>query len=95
MIRRKTVNSIIALNLKISLQNFGNVFLYGNTVDGFTYSDVLVSMKDMFLHPRQFAVMNGKVMLKFTLLNPNLDFSDFPALIETIKKYRDIERERV
>ena len=39
-------------------------------------------------------VMNGKVMLKFTLLNPNLDFSDFPALIETIKKYRDIERER-
>ena len=39
-------------------------------------------------------VMNGKVMLKFTLLNPNLDFSDFPALIEKIKEYRDIERER-
>ena len=39
-------------------------------------------------------VMNGKVMLKFTLLNPNLGFSDFPALIEKIKEFRDIERGR-
>jgi len=40
-LRRKTVNSIVMLNLRINLQNFGNMFLYGNTVEGFGYSDVL------------------------------------------------------
>ena len=40
-------------------------------------------------------VMDGKVMLKFTLLNPNLGFSDFPVLIKKIKEYRDMEKERV
>ncbi len=34
-------------------------------------------------------VMNGRVMLKFTLLNPNLNKSDFSVIIERIKKYRD------
>ena len=38
-------------------------------------------------------VMKGRVMLKFTLLNPNLNYSDFPLIIERIKKYRDMERE--
>jgi hypothetical protein len=47
LLRRKTVNAIIALNFKIALPNFGNVFLYGNTVDGFTYSDVLTTIPDM------------------------------------------------
>ena len=37
-------------------------------------------------------VKDGKVMLKFTLLNPNLEFSDFPILIDKIKNYRDEER---
>lgn len=43
-LRRKTVNSIVMLNLRINLQNFGNFFLYGNTVEGFGYSDVLGAM---------------------------------------------------
>jgi len=43
-LRRKTVNSIVMLNLRINLQNFGNLFLYGNTVEGFGYSDVLGAM---------------------------------------------------
>lgn len=47
-IRRKTVNAVIACNLKVSLQNFGDIFLYGNTVEGFTQADVLAAMPDMF-----------------------------------------------
>jgi len=43
-LRRKTVNSIVMLNLRINLQNFGNFFLYGNTVEGFGYSDVIAAM---------------------------------------------------
>lgn len=34
-------------------------------------------------------VKDGKVMLKFTLLNPNLEKEDFPVLIERIKSFRD------
>ncbi|MBQ0072178.1 MAG: diaminobutyrate decarboxylase, partial [Spirochaetales bacterium] len=34
-------------------------------------------------------VMNGRVMLKFTLLNPNLEHKEFESLIATIKSYRD------
>ena len=47
-LRRKTVNSIVMLNLRINLQNFGNFFLYGNTVEGFGYSDVLAAMSNAF-----------------------------------------------
>lgn len=47
-IRKKTVNATIVLNFKIALQNIGNVFLYGNTVDGFTYADVISAIPDMF-----------------------------------------------
>ena len=47
-LRRKTVNSIVMLNLRINLQNFGNFFLYGNSVDGFEYSDVIAAMGNAF-----------------------------------------------
>ena len=47
-LRRKTVNSIVMLNLRINLQNFGNFFLYGNSVDGFGYSDVIAAMGNAF-----------------------------------------------
>ena len=43
-LRRKTVNSIVMLNLRIDLQNFGNFFLYGNSVEGFGYGDVISAM---------------------------------------------------
>lgn len=43
-LRRKTVNSIVMLNLRINLQNFGNFFLYGNSVEGFGYGDVISAM---------------------------------------------------
>ena len=40
-------------------------------------------------------VMNGKVMLKFTLLNPNLKKEDFRSIIEKIKAFRDKVRKDV
>lgn len=47
-IRRKTVNAIIACNIKVSLQNLGNIFLYGNTVEGFTQADVMAALPNIF-----------------------------------------------
>lgn len=43
-LRRKTVNAAIMLNVKTSLQNLGNIFLYGNVVDGFDYKDVVAGI---------------------------------------------------
>ena len=38
---------------------------------------------------------DGKVMLKFTLLNPNLEKEDFPPIISEIKKCRDKVKEEM
>lgn len=43
-LRRKTVNAAIMMNLKTSMQNLGNIFLYGRVVDGFGYNDVKAAM---------------------------------------------------
>ena len=40
-------------------------------------------------------VKDGKVMLKFTLLNPNLEKEDFPPIISEIKKCRDKVKEEM
>lgn len=76
-IRRKTINAVIACNIKISLQNLGNVFLFGNTVEGFTHADVLVAMRNIFTNPKQFAVLNGQVMEKSTFMRERAKAPDF------------------
>lgn len=38
-LRRKTTNTAIMLNIKAALQNVTNLFLYGNAIEGFTYTD--------------------------------------------------------
>ena len=40
-LRNKSANAIIMMNLKINLQNFGNVFLFGQSVEGFSHADTL------------------------------------------------------
>ena len=40
-------------------------------------------------------VKDGKVMLKFTLLNPHLEKEDFPPIISEIKKCRDKVKEEM
>lgn len=45
-LRARTVNAAIMLNLKTAVQNLGNPLLYGNAVDGFGYSDVVVAVSN-------------------------------------------------
>lgn len=45
-LRARTVNAAIMLNLKTAVQNYGNPLLYGNAVDGFGYSDVVVAVSN-------------------------------------------------
>lgn len=44
-LRKVATNAAIMLNLKTALQNTGNVFLYGNSVEGFGYADVLIALQ--------------------------------------------------
>lgn len=76
-LRRKTVNATIALNFKIALQNFGNVFLYGNTVDGFTYSDVLTTIPDMLnLTPAHYRQNRATVFAKSPFMRERAKLPD-------------------
>ena len=43
-LRSITVANGIMLNIKVSLQNFGNIWLYGRVVDGFGYRDALAAL---------------------------------------------------
>ena len=43
-LRRVAVATSIMGSLKISIQNYSNIVLYGNSVDGFTHADTLVAL---------------------------------------------------
>ncbi len=43
-LRRAAVATSIMGSLKISIQNYSNIVLYGNSVDGFTHADALVAL---------------------------------------------------
>ena len=43
-LRRKIVNSIVMFNFRINTQNWGNVFLYGNDIEGFTHTDTIAAL---------------------------------------------------
>lgn len=43
-LRRKTVNFAIMGNMKTAVQNLGNLWLYGNAVEGFGYKDVFTAV---------------------------------------------------
>ena len=38
-LRNIATNTAIMLNFKTAMQNFSNILLYGNSVEGFTYAD--------------------------------------------------------
>lgn len=76
-IRRKTVNAIIACNLKISLQNLGNVFLYGNTVDGFTQADVMAALPKIFSKLDRHKEMRAEVFAKSIFMRERAKAPDF------------------
>lgn len=76
-IRRKTVNAIIACNLKISLQNFGNVFLFGNTVEGFTQADVMAALPKIFSGLDSHKAMRAEVFAKSIFMRERAKAPDF------------------
>lgn len=93
-IRRKTINAVIACNIKISLQNLGNVFLFGNTVEGFTHADVLVAMRNIFTNPKQFAVLNSQVMEKSPFMRERAKAPDF-ALRQVMEENSLIKTDKI
>lgn len=76
-IRRKTVNAIIACNLKISLQNLGNVFLFGNTVEGFTQADVMAALPKIFSGLQSHKAMRQEVFAKSIFMRERAKAPDF------------------
>lgn len=76
-IRRKTVNAIIACNLKISLQNLGNVFLFGNTVEGFTQADVMAALPNVFSGLQNHKAMRQMVFEKSIFMRERAKAPDF------------------
>lgn len=47
-LRRTATNGAIMLNLKTAAQNFSNILLYGNSVEGFTHADAFRAMSRAF-----------------------------------------------
>lgn len=47
-LRRAATNGAIMLNLKTAVQNFSNILLYGNSVEGFTHADAFRAMSRAF-----------------------------------------------
>lgn len=47
-LRRTATNGAIMLNLKTAVQNFSNILLYGNSVEGFTHADAFRAMSRAF-----------------------------------------------
>ncbi len=48
VLRRTATNGAIMLNLKTAAQNFSNILLYGNSVEGFTHADAFRAMSRAF-----------------------------------------------
>lgn len=47
-LRRTATNGAIMLNFKTAAQNFSNILLYGNSVEGFTHADAIRAMSRAF-----------------------------------------------
>lgn len=85
--RRKTVNAAIMLNLKTSVQNFGNIFLYGRVVEGFGYSDVMAAMGNWHMNLQSagnYNSMNELIMEKSVFMRERSELPDI-----TLRDLRD------
>lgn len=92
-IRRRTVNAVIACNLKVAMQNFGNIFLYGNTVDGFTQADVLAAMPNMFSSISKHKAMREEVFelspfMRERSLAPDFAMKEVAEENQILKNYK-------
>lgn len=83
-IKKKMVNAVIALNLKVAAQNYGNIFLYGNAVDGFDYADVIATMPDIFSGLKKHKEMRDHCMSLSPFMRERAKAPDF-----TMKQLRE------
>ena len=83
-IKKKMVNAVIALNLKVAAQNYGNIFLYGNAVDGFDYADVIATMPDIFSGLKKHKEMHDHCMSLSPFMRERAKAPDF-----TMKQLRE------
>lgn len=49
-LRNKSANAVIMMNIKINLQNLGNIFLYGNAVEDFGYKDTISALGNYMIN---------------------------------------------
>lgn len=83
-IRRTTVSAIVAWNLKIDSQNFANLPLYANAVEGYTMSDVLSTIPDIFSSYKHHIAMREEVFELSPFMRERASASDI-----TMKEYLD------
>ena len=84
-IRKGAVNAIIAGNIKISLQNFGNIVLYDGAVEGYTFKDVLSTLPTIFGNGYAgHKAMRDEVFSKSIFMRERAKASDI-----TMKEYLD------
>ena len=79
-LRNKTVNVAVVLNLKTAMQNVGNVALYANAVDGFTYKDVLEGVSKAafeFNSPAKWNEMMALIKSKSVMMAARSDAPDW------------------
>lgn len=83
-LRRSTVSAIVAWNLKIDFQNFANLPLYANAVEGYTLTDVMSTIPDIFRGYKHHIAMREEVFELSPFMRQRAEASDI-----TMKEYLD------
>lgn len=61
-IKDNMVSAIVAFNATINLQNFGNIALYANAAEGYTFRDALSTVPDVFSSIQHHREMNALML---------------------------------
>lgn len=60
-LRRKTSSFVIMMNVKVNLQNLGNIFLYGNSVEGWTHTDTVAAIMNWSANLQEVGKFGGLI----------------------------------
>ena len=86
-LRRKTSNFVIMFNVKVNIQNLGNIFLYGNDVDGWTHTDTIAALSNWGANLQEAGKFSGLVdgvnelspYMKYRSENPDYTIAELRA----------------
>lgn len=90
-LRRTATNGAIMLNLKTAAQNFSNILLYGNSVEGFTHADAFRAMSRAFTGQGRAdvdAICRKSAFMRERMETPDVALSD----IKNRKDLNPVER---